>query len=55
MSTSTIVPVTEWPDWHDVPDGGDPITQDLNAPYDKGDLCWMLIGTVLCWQITPVR
>ena len=55
MSTSTIVPVTEWPDWHDVPDGGDPITQDLNAHYDEGDLCWMLIGTVLCWQITPVR
>ncbi|KAK3385285.1 ammonium transporter AmtB-like domain-containing protein [Podospora didyma] len=48
-----ITPVTEWPDWHDNPDGGDPLTQDLIAPYDKGDLCWMLVCTILCWQITP--
>lgn len=19
----------------------------------KGDLCWMLVCTILCWQITP--
>lgn len=48
-----IVPVTEWPDWATNPDGGDPTTQDLNAPYDKGDLCWLLVCTILCWQITP--
>ncbi|KAK4164619.1 putative ammonium transporter [Cladorrhinum sp. PSN259] len=50
---SEIVPVTEWPDWATNPDGGDPLTQDLNAPYDKGDLCWLLVCTILCWQITP--
>lgn len=32
---STITPVTEWPDYSVDPQGGDPITQDLNAPYDK--------------------
>jgi hypothetical protein len=25
------------------------MTTDLNALYDKGDLCWMLVSTVLCW------
>jgi ammonium transporter, Amt family len=29
------VPITEWPDYSVNPQGGDPITQDLNAPYDK--------------------
>ncbi|RYP85988.1 hypothetical protein DL769_000851 [Monosporascus sp. CRB-8-3] len=53
MSETEILPVTEWPEWHSYPNGGDPITQDLNAPYDKGDLCWMLVSTILCWQITP--
>ncbi|KAI0597765.1 ammonium transporter AmtB-like domain-containing protein [Biscogniauxia sp. FL1348] len=51
--SSEITPVTEWPDYSVNPQGGDPITQDLNAPYDKGDLCWVLVSTVLCWQITP--
>ncbi|KAK3317565.1 ammonium transporter AmtB-like domain-containing protein [Cercophora scortea] len=53
MADGEITPVTEWPDWNANPDGGDPLTQDLNAPYDKGDLCWMLVCTILCWQITP--
>ncbi|KAK4184258.1 putative ammonium transporter [Podospora australis] len=53
MSESGITPVTEWPEWSTNPDGGDPLTQDLNAPYDKGDLAWMLVCTILCWQITP--
>ncbi|KAK3949859.1 ammonium transporter family-domain-containing protein [Pseudoneurospora amorphoporcata] len=35
MAEPEIKPVTEWPDWHANPDGGDPFTQDLNAPYDK--------------------
>jgi len=30
-----IVPVTEWPDYSTTPTGGDVMTQDLNAPYDK--------------------
>jgi ammonium transporter, Amt family len=30
-----ITPVTEWPDYATDPQGGDPFTQDLNAPYDK--------------------
>ncbi|KAI5925417.1 ammonium transporter AmtB-like domain-containing protein [Camillea tinctor] len=51
--SSDITPVTEWPDYSVDPQGGNPITQDLNAPYDKGDLCWLLVSTVLCWQITP--
>jgi ammonium transporter, Amt family len=54
MSESAITPVTEWPEWKANPNGGDPLTQDLNAMYNKGDLCWMLVSTVLCWQITPV-
>ncbi|RYP16793.1 hypothetical protein DL765_004906 [Monosporascus sp. GIB2] len=53
MSGTEITPVTEWPEWHSYPNGGEPITQDLNAPYDKGDLYWMLVSTILCWQITP--
>ena len=32
---SEIVPITEWPDYSENPQGGDPITQDLNAPYNK--------------------
>lgn len=32
---SKITPVTEWPDYNVDPTGGDPITQDLNALYDK--------------------
>ncbi|KAJ9644506.1 hypothetical protein H2201_000281 [Coniosporium apollinis] len=53
MAEATPVPVTEWPDYNTNPNGGDPLTQDLNAPYDKGDLCWILVCTILCWQITP--
>ena len=30
-----IIPVTEWPDYSEDPTGGNPITHDLNAPYDK--------------------
>ncbi|TEA18236.1 Ammonium transporter 1 [Colletotrichum sidae] len=48
-----IVPVTEFPDYAVDPTGGNPLTHDLNAPYDKGDLCWVLVCTILCWQITP--
>ncbi|KAL6244172.1 hypothetical protein RBB50_009042 [Rhinocladiella similis] len=50
---SEITPITEWPDYKVDPQGGNPITQDLNAPYDKGDMCWILVCTILCWQITP--
>ena len=46
------VPITEWPDYNVNPQGGDPLTQDLNSLYDKGDLCWILVCTVLCWQIS---
>jgi Amt family ammonium transporter len=63
---SEITPVVEWPDYATDPNGGDPFTQDLNAPYDKvslriagprihilnitkGDLCWLLVCTILCW------
>jgi Amt family ammonium transporter len=42
-------PITEWPDYSVDPNGGNVMTQDLNALYDKGDLCWMLVSTVLCW------
>ncbi|KAF4837545.1 Ammonium transporter 1 [Colletotrichum siamense] len=48
-----IIPVTEFPDYAVDPTGGDPLTHDLNAPYDKGDLCWVLVCTIFCWQITP--
>jgi hypothetical protein len=42
-------PITEWPDYNANPYGGDVMTQDLNALYDKGDLCWLLVSSVLCW------
>ncbi|KAK1981908.1 ammonium transporter [Colletotrichum cereale] len=48
-----VIPVTTFPDYAVDPTGGNPITHNLNAPYDKGDLCWMLVCTILCWQITP--
>ncbi|KAF2459520.1 ammonium transporter AmtB-like domain-containing protein [Lineolata rhizophorae] len=53
MSSDEIPPVTEWPPWSEARDGGDPRLVNVNAPYDKGDLCWMLVATALCWQITP--
>lgn len=34
-SMAEITPITEWPDYATNPQGGDPFTQDLNAPYDK--------------------
>jgi ammonium transporter, Amt family len=52
MSDALPIP-EEWPDYSTDPQGGDPLTQDLTSPYDKGDLCWILVCTVLCWQITP--
>jgi hypothetical protein len=42
-------PIAEWPDYSVMPTGGDVMTTDLNAPYDKGDLCWLLVSSVLCW------
>ncbi|KAK0391450.1 hypothetical protein NLU13_0951 [Sarocladium strictum] len=48
-----LPPVTEWPDYNDNPRGANPLTQDINAPYNKGDLAWILVATCLCWQITP--
>ncbi|KAK5945165.1 hypothetical protein PMZ80_002369 [Knufia obscura] len=50
---SEIAQITEWPDYSANPQGGNPITQDLTSPYDKGDLCWLAVCTILCWQITP--
>lgn len=50
---SDIAQISEWPDYNANPRGGDPITQDLTSPYDKGDLAWMAVCTILCWQITP--
>merc|ERR1712000_220628 len=48
-----LPPVTEWPDYSSQPLGANPMEQDINAPYNKGDLCWLLVSTCLCWQITP--
>lgn len=47
-------PITEWPDYSVSPTGGDVMTQNLNALYDKGDLCWMLVATILCWYADSV-
>ncbi|KAH7216059.1 ammonium transporter AmtB-like domain-containing protein [Fusarium oxysporum] len=41
---STITPVTEWPDYNDDPTGGNPITHDLNATYDKSLFCACAVG-----------
>lgn len=51
MSDPLPVP-EEWPEYSVDPQGGDPLTQDLTSPYDKGDLCWILVCTILCWQIS---
>lgn len=51
MSDALPIP-EEWPDYSVDPRGGDPLTQDLTSPYDKGDLCWILVCTILCWQIS---
>ncbi|KAF4126965.1 ammonium transporter, Amt family [Geosmithia morbida] len=53
MSSEGLPAITEWPDYSDQPLGADPFKQDVNSPYDKGDLCWLLVATILCWQITP--
>ncbi len=45
-------PITEWPDYAVDPNGGNVMTTDLNALYDKGDMCWMLVSTVLCWCVS---
>lgn len=45
----TPTPITGWPEYAIMPTGGDVMTQDLNALYDKGDLCWLLVSSVLCW------
>lgn len=31
------------------------MTTDLNALYDKGDLCWLLVSSVLCWCVALPR
>ncbi|KAF1816003.1 ammonium transporter [Eremomyces bilateralis CBS 781.70] len=51
--SDSIPPVTEWPEYSVQPLGANPLEMDINAPYDKGDLCWILVCTALCWQITP--
>ncbi|SPO03150.1 probable ammonium permease MEPA [Cephalotrichum gorgonifer] len=48
-----LPPVTEWPDYNTQPLGADPLKQDVNAMYNKGDICFLVICTALCWQITP--
>jgi ammonium transporter, Amt family len=53
MSEALPIP-EEWPEYSVNPQGGDPLTQDLTSPYDKGDLCWILVCTVLCWQISEL-
>ena len=35
MADPAPTPIVEWPDYNQNPRGGDPFTQDLNAPYDK--------------------
>lgn len=34
-SMPTPTPVTEFPDYNEDPNGGNVLTQNLNAPYDK--------------------
>lgn len=54
MSDPLPIP-EEWPEYSVDPQGGDPLTQDLTSPYDKGDLCWILVCTILCWQISTSK
>ncbi|PKS11131.1 hypothetical protein jhhlp_002892 [Lomentospora prolificans] len=49
----SLPPVEEWPDYNVQPLGANPLEQNINAPYNKGDLCFLVIATMLCWQITP--
>ncbi|KAL6862620.1 hypothetical protein ACO1O0_002857 [Amphichorda felina] len=48
-----LPPIKEWPDYATQPLGANPMEQDVNSMYNKGDLCWLLVSTCLCWQITP--
>ena len=35
------------------PNGGDSLTADLNATYDKADFAWILASTALVWLMVP--
>ncbi len=35
------------------PNGGDPLTQDLNLYYQSGDIAWMLTATALVLLMIP--
>ncbi len=35
------------------PNGGDPLTQDLNVYYQSGDIAWMLTATALVLLMIP--
>ncbi|CDK27045.1 unnamed protein product [Kuraishia capsulata CBS 1993] len=37
----------------DVSTGGDSLTYDLNARYDKGDMVWIMVSGVLVWIMIP--
>ncbi|CAL3966206.1 unnamed protein product [Diplocarpon coronariae] len=47
-----LTPVADWPDYPVDPHGRRPFARDLNAPYDKGDLGWLISGTILCWFVS---
>ncbi|CAH0015947.1 unnamed protein product [Clonostachys rhizophaga] len=53
MSSAGLPPVEAWPEYSENPLGANPLEQNINSPYNKGDLCWLLVATCLCWQITP--
>ena len=52
---ANITDIKEWPEYATNPEGGDVFTQNINAPYDLGNICWLLTCTIICWLITPVR
>ncbi|KAM0329318.1 hypothetical protein ACHAQA_004623 [Verticillium albo-atrum] len=53
MASSGLPPLEEFPPYSENPLGGDPMKVNINSPYNKGDIAWILVSTVLCWQITP--
>ena len=51
-----IIPITEWPDYNVTPQGGDPLTHDLNAPYDKVRLQILVsCSSRAMWRAAPDR
>jgi len=53
---SLVMSVEEltFPEYTTNPNGGDVSTTNLNLYYNKGDLTWILVASLVCLLIAPV-